>query len=103
MILVLLIRVLGSSLILKYPLWGGLLAIVLDYFDMNLLQYLQSGDLSNYQAFDKILDLYYLSLEAYIAYKWKETNIRVSAIVLFVYRLIGILIFELTHNEPILV
>ncbi len=103
MLVVVLTRLLGSSLILKYPLFGGLLAILLDYFDIRLLQIFQSGDLSNYQALDKGLDLYYLALEAYVAYKWRENRVRATAIVLFSYRIVGTLLFEITQNESLLV
>ncbi len=102
MIIVCLLRLIGSTLILRYPLLGGFLAIALDYVDMRILEYFQHGDLSNYQSLDKLLDLYYLSLEAYIAYKWKNNLARFTALFLFIYRLIGTLIFEYTKIEPLL-
>jgi hypothetical protein len=103
MLIVVLFRLLLSTAILKYPLFGGLCAVILDYHDMRILQYFQSGDLSNYQFLDKLLDLFYLSLEAYVAYNWKNLFARKVAIILFLYRLAGIAIFEITHVEAILV
>jgi hypothetical protein len=103
MLLVVLLRILGSSIILKYPLFGAILAIILDYHDHRLLYFMQNGDWSNYQSLDKLLDLFYLSLEAYIVYHWKNRLARLYALVLFLYRLAGLIIFEITRVEAVLV
>ena len=99
MIEVVVLRVTFSLLILRFPLIGGLLAIVLDFFDLNLLAYFNHGDLHAYQQLDKMLDLLYLSLEAYVALSWKNAVARYTAFLLFMYRLIGVAIFTAINRE----
>ena len=52
-----------------------------------------------YQRFDKWLDIYYLSFEAYVCLSWPNRMVRNTAITLFMFRLVGIGIFEITGEE----
>lgn len=103
MTIVVALRLTLSILILKFPLAGGLLAVLIDYLDLELLNKLDPSSLGNYQIFDKLLDLFYLSLEAFIALYWKNKVVSRLTFLLFLYRLIGILIFEITNNSLFLV
>lgn len=97
------IRSVFAPIILKLPLLGGILAIVLDYYDLNIISYLNHGNLDNYQLIDKVLDEYYLSLEAYVAVRWTNRLARFAAIILFTVRLLGFVIFLFSRNAIFLV
>ena len=47
------IRILGSLPVLRWPLAGGLLAILVDLSDLLLRDTLDLGGIPDYQAFDK--------------------------------------------------
>ncbi len=103
MLIVFLLRILTSLIILRAPLYGGLIAICIDYLDLNILTSLRYTDNSYYQSVDKIADIFYLSLEAYIVLFWKNKLAKSITLFAFIYRLIGVLIFELTQREIFLV
>lgn len=98
-----LIRVIGSFVILRYPILGGFLAIGLDYVDMEIIRFFENGDLSSYQSLDKILDLFYLTMELLVVFSWQNKIAKNSAVVLYLYRFIGIILFEVTQNKLMLV
>ena len=56
-----------------------------------------------YHALDKYLDLYYLGLEALVSLRWKERLPRRASVGLYLYRLVGVIIFELTGVRLVLV
>lgn len=97
------IRLAISLVILKYPLWGGLIAIGVDFFDLNLFYVLDPGSLKHYQRWDKLLDITYLTIEAYIAFTWKNKLVSRTALVLYTYRLIGVFAFEIFQQKALLV
>jgi hypothetical protein len=101
-IIIVFIRSLIPLTIFKYPLLGGVLSIMTDYVDMDILK-LFGSNLNDYQQIDKILDMYYLSLEFYIVLSWKNLLAKRASILLFCYRLLGILLFMLFTNGIILV
>jgi hypothetical protein len=95
---VILARVLVPLTIPRYPLPGILAALILDAVDQTIFQGLSGVDLSGYQGYDKALDIYYLAI-AYIATLRNWTNyaaVRISRF-LFYYRLVGVVLFELTQ------
>lgn len=75
---------------------GGIISIIADYIDLNIILAL-GGDLNQYQNLDKILDLYYLSFEGFIVLTWKELKIKQLAFALFIWRFLGIVLFEITQ------
>lgn len=94
---VILARVLVPLTIPRYPLPGILAALILDAVDQTIFQGLSGVDLSGYQGYDKALDIYYLAV-AYIATLRNWTSyaaVRISRF-LFYYRLVGVVLFELT-------
>jgi hypothetical protein len=103
MIEVVIVRVIFALLIFSLPLFGGILAIVIDYFDLQILSYFNHGDLSQYQQLDKLLDLLYLAIEAYVVLSWKNKSARNTALILFFWRLLGVLLFEYYQYKPLLV
>lgn len=87
----------------RYPLPGILAALLLDAVDQTLFQAFTPLDLSNYQGYDKALDIYYLAL-AYISTfrNWRNLfAFRVSRF-LWYYRLAGVTLFEILEWRPLL-
>src|SRR6478752_6746635 len=98
-------RLLLPLLIPRFPL-VILAALVLDAIDGSLLDALTSVDTGPngpYQSFDKALDIYYLSI-AYLSTlrNWTSSVAVRIAMALFYYRLVGVLLFELTHERTLL-
>lgn len=92
------LRLVLPLLILKRPLVGGALAMLLDALDVVIVEFFSEGGMGPYyQSIDKLLDLYYLSLELWVALSWVERIPRLTAIGLFAYRVVGVVIFELTQ------
>lgn len=94
--ILILARLILPLLILKYPLLGGAVAIMLDNIDWHTRYLFDIQPLGEYQTIDKVLDLYYLSLLALVARNFKDTLMRNIILGLFFYRLIGVVLFELT-------
>lgn len=99
---VVLLRLGLSTLILKFPLAGGVIAICLDYFDLQLLYLFDQRELGRYQSLDKTLDLYYLALEAYVVSNWRNLLVKYTALLLFLGRLVGSVLFVITQEGVIL-
>jgi hypothetical protein len=87
----------------RFPLPAMLAALVIDGIDQTIFQTFTSLDLSGYQAYDKALDVYYLSI-AYVATLRNWTNLAGYGIsrFLYYYRLIGVVLFELTQLRWVL-
>src|SRR6476469_1813501 len=96
-------RVLVPLAIPRYPLPAMLAALVIDGLDQTIFQTFTNLDLSNYQQYDKALDVYYLSI-AYMATMRNWTNFDAFGIsrFLYYYRLIGVVAFELTQIRALL-
>lgn len=97
LLIVLVIRLLVPLTILKWPFLGGLLSALLDFFDFGGIQ-----KLTNYQNVDKLLDIYYLSLEVYVISAWQNIRAAQFGRGLFIYRLIGVTLFEFTGIRTLL-
>ena len=95
------VRVLGSLPVLRWPLAGGLLAILVDLSDLLLRDTLDLGGIPDYQSFDKWMDQVYLGLFLLVALHWVGVERRI-AIVLYADRLIGFAAFELTGARELL-
>lgn len=87
------IRFVSSLPIIRFPLLGVVLAIIVDYFDFEILKFLNHGDLLMYQNLDKSMDLFYLGLAAYASLRWTNALARRAAIGLFFLRLVGFGLF----------
>jgi hypothetical protein len=107
-IIVLILRLSIPLLIFKNRIAGAIASMVIDMLDVVLVDALQAMPLfnedqegfgDNYQRFDKWLDMYYLTIEAYITFSWRNKLARNAAIALFIFRFLGIGIFEVTGEE----
>jgi len=95
------IRIAGSLPVLRWPLAGGILAILVDLSDLLLMNLLDLGGVPDYQRLDKILDLVYMGAFLVVALRWSGPDRWVS-IALFAYRMVGFAAFELTGERALL-
>jgi hypothetical protein len=95
------VRVLGSLPVLRWPLAGGLLAILVDLSDLLLRDVLDLGGIPDYQSFDKWADQVYLACFLIVALRWSGPE-RAVAVALYVFRLVGFVVFELTGARDLL-
>lgn len=98
LVFVVLVRTLVPLTIFRWRLAGALLAIAADAADVMTFQKFGSGPLTDqyYHNFDKLFDIYYLFIEFLVALKWTNSLARNTAKTLFIWRLFGSLIFELS-------
>lgn len=101
-LVVIALRLIIPLSILRWPLAGGLLCMVMDAVDVVLITALNRGEFSSYHTTDKMLDVYYLSFEAFVSLRWKNTLARKTSIILFIYRIIGFVLFETLKIRAIL-
>ena len=86
-----------------FPLPAIIACLLLDGVDQTIFQVFTNLPLGGYQSYDKALDIYYLTV-AYIATLRNWTNLlafRVSRFLLY-YRLVGVVLFELTQLRALL-
>ena len=95
------IRIAGSLPVLRWPLAGGVLAILVDLSDLLLRDTLDLGGIPDYQAFDKWVDQVYMATFLVVALRWPRPE-RTIAIALYAFRLVGFLAFELTADRTLL-
>jgi hypothetical protein len=100
-IVIAVVRIVGSLPVLRWPLLGGLLAILVDLSDLLLRDLLDLGGVPDYQSLDKWLDQVYLGLFLVVALRWTGPA-RTISIALYAYRLVGFVAFELTHERALL-
>lgn len=102
-LIIITLRVLIPLAILRWPLAGGLAAILIDMLDVVLIDLIGLGGFGgHYHSLDKLLDSYYLTLEFFVAWGWDNPWARWPALVLFPYRMVGVLLFELTDRRIML-
>ncbi len=97
------LRLLVPLAVFRYPLPAIVVAMLVDGVDQTAFELLTDLDLTNYQSYDKALDVYYLSL-AYISTLRNWSNLFAFSVgkVLWYYRLIGIVVFELSAARWVL-
>ena len=108
-LLVIALRLLLPLTILRWPLAGGLLSLVVDAVDVVLVDLFarvlgEPGEFGPlYAQLDKYLDTYYLALEVVVVRRWHEAVPRRTAYALFAWRALGVVLFEITVSRPLLV
>lgn len=95
------IRIAGSLPVLRWPLAGGLLAVLVDLSDLLLRDVLDLGGVGDYQTLDKWLDQVYLALFIVVALRWPDP-LRTLAVALYAFRLVGFVLFEVTGERGLL-
>ncbi|MBA3877759.1 MAG: hypothetical protein C0498_12710 [Anaerolinea sp.] len=96
-----LVRVAGSLPVLRWPLAGGVLAVLVDLSDLLLRDTLDLGGVPDYQGLDKWLDQVYMGSFLLVAMRWIGLERRV-AVALYLYRMVGFVLFELTGDRGLL-
>ena len=108
LLIVLALRLIVPISIFRWPLVGGVIAMLLDGADVILVDILNSflgesiGYQFDYHSLDKWLDFYYLSFEFIVSLKWINRFARNTSVALFVFRTIGFVLFEVTGIRKIL-
>jgi len=91
-------------LIFRFPLPAIVAALVLDAADQTIFQNNTDLDLTNYQGYDKALDIYYLSIAYLSTFRnWGDSFAARTAQFLWYYRLVGVVLFELTQARALLI
>lgn len=100
-IFVLTIRLIIPLSILRFPLFGGVFSILVDTYDINLLSFFGWGflDRDYYQFYDKSLDTYYLFFEFLVVTGIKSGFFKKTLVFLFILRVIGFFLFEVTGKS----
>lgn len=102
-IIIIALRLVVPLLILKRPLAGGIIAMLLDALDVVIVEFISDGGMGDhYHSIDKLLDLWYLSLEAWVVWTWADCIPRIAGLVLFGWRVIGVALFEVIGWRPLL-
>ncbi|MFV2064681.1 MAG: hypothetical protein ACC726_14400 [Chloroflexota bacterium] len=99
---VILSRLLVPLLIIRWPLPAIVASLIIDAVDQTVFQAVAPGaDLEGYQSYDKALDIYYLVI-AYISTlrNWTSPFAVSIARFLILYRLVGVVLFELGVPLP---
>ena len=101
-VLVVLSRFLVPLAIPRFPLPAIVLALIIDAADQTILAAFDVEP-ANYQAYDKALDIYYLAI-AYLSTirNWTNGMAFRTAQLLWYYRLVGVVAFELSGARPLL-
>lgn len=106
--IVIAIRLIVPFTILRWRIGGALLSMAVDALDVVLVDTIglitgeTGGFRGYYQISDKSLDIYYMSFEAYISLKWINPLARNTSVFLFVYRIVGMILFEITGFRKLL-
>ncbi len=98
---IILSRLAVPLLIIRFPLPAIVACLVIDAVDQTVFQALvPDADLSGYQSYDKALDIYYLVI-AYISTlrNWTSQFAVSIARFLIFYRLVGVVLFELSGER----
>ncbi len=95
------VRIAGSLPVLRWAFAGAILAILVDFSDLFMMNLLPFGGVQDYQSFDKTVDLAYMVTFVVVALRWSGTP-RTVAIALFGYRILGVVIFEVSSARGVL-
>jgi hypothetical protein len=95
------VRIAGSLPVLRWPLAGGILAVLVDLSDLLLRDMLDLGGIPDYQSFDKWLDQVYMAAFLVVALRWSRPE-KTVAIALYGWRLVGFVAFEAFGDRGLL-
>lgn len=96
------VRIAGSLLVLRWPFWGAVIAVLFDFSDLFMMNLLHLGGVHGYQSFDKWLDQVYMGAFLIVALRWEAVP-RLVAGALYLYRVAGFAAFEATHERALLI
>lgn len=96
------VRLIVPLTIFRYAKFGIFLAVMADLYDWKFVTVTNAQELAYYQSWDKSLDLYYQIIIFIVIFKFKDVFFKKTAAFLFTYRLLGLALFNLTHNRQFL-
>lgn len=104
---VILLRLIVPLSIFRYHFWGTVASVILDGIDVVIADALGATrgldyGIGSYVRGDKLFDMYYLSIAFYTSLKWGNALAKGTSIFLYVYRAVGVLLFEITQTRLIL-
>lgn len=102
LIIIGLIRILVPLTILRWPLVGFILSMMADTIDFRLMPHTNPDDVLFYNQFDKIFDIYFLTIALYITRTWQDKAAKKWALYLILYRIVGVILFEITSQRVLL-
>ncbi len=102
-VVVVLSRFFVPLLIPRFPLPAVVACLVIDAVDQTVFQAVTDDPLAWYQTYDKALDIFYLAI-AYISSMrtWRDPVAFQTLRFLYLYRLVGVLLFELLDRRFLL-
>jgi hypothetical protein len=100
-IVIVIVRILGALPVLFWPFAGSLFAIFADASDVFIRSAMGVDTVSNYHALDKALDGLYMVTFFIVALRWEPWP-RNIAVGLFLWRAIGLIVFEMTGERDAL-
>ncbi len=95
------VRIAGSLPVLRWPLAGGIFAVLVDLSDLLLRDAFDLGGVPDYQSLDKWLDQVYLALFLVVALRWRGPA-RQVAVALYAFRFVGFVLFEVSGDRSVL-
>lgn len=100
-IIIVILRLLIPFTILRWPLAGGIAAMLADGADVMVFQVYPRPfeNIVHYHTVDKFLDTYYLFFEFLVVRRWKDSYARVTGSVLFLWRFVGYILVQVTGNR----
>jgi hypothetical protein len=101
MLIIAAVRVPGSLPVLRWPFIGGIVALLVDQSDLLMMNLIDLGGVKDYQPFDKYLDQVYMLTFLAVAFRWEAVP-RTIAVVLYGYRMVGFVAFEVMDSRDIL-
>ena len=94
-------RIAGALPVLRWPLAGAIIAMLVDLSDLFLMNLIHLGGVNDYQRFDKWLDQVYMLTFLVVALRWEGAQ-RVVAVGLYGFRAIGFATFEASGQRGVL-
>lgn len=102
LILLSIIRFVVPLTIFRWPLLGFALSMMADTIDFQFLPHTTPQEVLFYNQWDKFFDIYFLAIAFYTTLRWKDKLAKKWAKILFGYRMIGVILFELTNLRYLL-
>jgi hypothetical protein len=96
---VIFLRLIIPLAIFRWPLPGAIAAMIIDAVDYPIFLH-TIGVPSFYIVYDKLLDTYYLTIEAIVCLRWMAFQ-KIVGLALYFYRLAGFALFLLIKNTAL--
>jgi hypothetical protein len=99
--LITILRLVIPFSILRWPLAGGIAAMLADAADVMVFQAFPRpfAELLQYHTADKFLDILYYFFEFLVITRWKEKYAKRIGIALFLWRFVGYILVQITGNR----